>query len=419
MQPAIAFPCTSEMERKPKSIEACRCKKFRFMKSINKNQTQLRAQFFGLLCVVAGVICFAQGFSHGSAAPADSQSTGERQDVSPPSVIGSILANPRFTSLTPRYSTKRIADIEIGEDVVSRDPQSGEVTTKRVANVFRRVSDHLRILKVRNPETDELQTIETTNEHPFWVTSRADWIKAKDLNIGDDLDDVGGGHAILELTEYESHSDGIPVFNFEVEDFHNYYVRAHGSRGPPVLVHNADGYDILQTQILNATPPGINGLPGTGRFGDGDEFVTFYHGTSPAGASSIRRNGIDLGIGERGTDFGQGFYLSTDRATAASAGTRLYGDAVEVVEFRITRSDLTQLQGLHFDSPSASWSDFTRFHKKYGPTELLHGGTPFDFVSGPMVRRIRSNGDVSHWDGLSQFSIHTDRATTIFNQGVQ
>lgn len=389
------------------------------MNSINKNQTQLRTLFFGLLCVIAGVMCFAQGFLHDSATPTVSQSTGERQGISPSSAFIRDAGTLQFTSITPRYVTKRIADIEIGEDVVSRDPQSGDVTTKRVANVFRRVSDHLRILKVRNPETNELQIIETTNEHPFWVTARGDWIKAKNLSIGDQLDDVDGGHAILESTEYESHRDGIPVFNCEVEDFHNYYVRAHGSRGPPVLVHNADGYEILQTQILNATPPGINGLPGTGRFGDGDEFVTFYHGTSPAGASSIRRNGIDLGIGERGTDFGQGFYLSTDRATAASAGTRLYGDAVEVVEFRIGRSDLTQLQGLHFDSPSASWSDFTRFHKKYRPTELLHGGTPFDFVSGPMVRRIRSNGDVSHWDGLSQFSIHTDRAATIFNQGVQ
>ena len=239
------------------------------MKSINRNQTQLRTLFFGLLCVVAGVMCFAQGFSHGSAEPTVSQSTSERQGVSPPSAFLRDAVTPQFASITPRYVTKRIADIEIGEDVVSRDPQSGEVTTKRVANVFRRVSDHLRILKVRNPETDELQTIETTNEHPFWVTARGDWIKAKDLNIGDQLDDVDGGQAILESTEYESQSNGIPVFNFEVEDFHNYYVRAHGSRGPPVLVHNADGYDILQTQILNATSPGINGHPGTGVFGDG------------------------------------------------------------------------------------------------------------------------------------------------------
>lgn len=101
------------------------------------------------------------------------------------------------------------------------------------------------------------------------MTARGDWIKAKDLNIGDQLDDVDDGQALLESTEWESHPDGIPVFNFEVEDFHNYYVRAHGSRGPPILVHNADGYDILQTQILHITSPGINGLPGTGVFRDG------------------------------------------------------------------------------------------------------------------------------------------------------
>ena len=210
------------------------------MKSINKNQTQLRTLFFGLLCVVAGVMCFAQGFSHGSAAPAVSQSTGERQGVSPPSVIIPIRANPQFASLTPRYITKRIADIEVGEEVVAKDPDTGNMTTKTVANVFRKVSDHLRILQIRNPLTDELQTIETTDDHPFWVAGRSEWIDAKDLKLGDRLDGVDSSVAILESTRRELHPDGIPVFNFEVEDYHTYFVRAHGSRGPPILTHNTE-----------------------------------------------------------------------------------------------------------------------------------------------------------------------------------
>jgi hypothetical protein len=212
------------------------------MKSINSNQTQLKTLFFGLLCLLAGVVCFAKGFSHNSANHPEAVSAipDERQGVSLPCPFIRDAGKPQFTSLTPRYITKRIADLEVGEEVVAKDPESGEVTTKRVANVFRKVSDHLRILQVRNPLTNELQTIETTDDHPFWVSSLGRWIDAKDLKLGDRLDDVDGGTAILESTSRELHPEGIPVFNFEVEDFHTYFVRAHGSRGPPVLTHNTE-----------------------------------------------------------------------------------------------------------------------------------------------------------------------------------
>ena len=141
------------------------------MKSINSNQTQLKTLFFGLLCLLAGVVCFAKGYSSPSNSATAAITSGERQGVSPPCrcSVADDTFQPQFTSLTPRYVTKRIADLEVGEEVVAKDPESGEVTTKRVANVFRKVSDHLRILQVRNPLTNELQTIETTDDHPFWV----------------------------------------------------------------------------------------------------------------------------------------------------------------------------------------------------------------------------------------------------------
>ncbi len=255
------------------------------MRSTKNIQMQLRTLFIGGLCLLAGVVCFAKGYPHRSvdSSTLASFAPGERQGVSPPcpSPLLDSAGNPRFTSLAPRYVTKRISDLKVGEEVVAKDPESGEITTKRVANVFRKDSDHLRILQVRNPRTDELQTIETTDDHPFWVRALGQWIDAKDLKLGDRLDDVDGGTAILESTSRELHPDGIPVFNFEVEDFHTYFVRAHGSRGPPVLTHNVD-CNKFQT-IINASPtnsvglgssitvgtPGIDGLPGTGVFGDG------------------------------------------------------------------------------------------------------------------------------------------------------
>ncbi|MBL8808773.1 MAG: hypothetical protein JNM43_01240 [Planctomycetaceae bacterium] len=256
------------------------------MNTKHLNMTRLPKLVCGLLCMLAGVVCFAKGYSSPSNSTANV--SGERQGVSPPSASSALMnayAEPQFTSLTPRYVTKRIADLEVGEEVVAKDPESGEVTTKRVANVFRKVSDHLRILQVRNPQTNELQTIETTDDHPFWVAAIGQWIDAKDLKLGDRLDDVDGGTAILESTSRELHPEGIPVFNFEVEDFHTYFVRAHGSRGPPVLTHNTDCGEFLT--VVDASPPGINGLPGTGVFGDGIGNVTLYHWPEADGTGHI------------------------------------------------------------------------------------------------------------------------------------
>ena len=397
------------------------------MKSINSNQTQLKTLFFGLLCLLAGVVCFAKGYSSPSNSATAAITSGERQGVSPPCrcSVADDTFQPQFTSLTPRYVTKRIADLEVGEEVVAKDPESGEVTTKRVANVFRKVSDHLRILQVRNPRTDELQTIETTDDHPFWVAARSQWIDAKDLKVGDRLDDVDGGTAILESTSRELHPDGIPVFNFEVEDFHTYFVRAHGSRGPPVLTHHTECGEFLT--IINVSPTNSIGLPGTGVFGDGvAEFVTFYHGTSTSGARSIRENGIDASYFRRRNDFGAGFYMSESLDVANTRAMQMFGTDSSIVSFQVRRSELAELDQLSFSSPSESWQDFVRFHRQVLPVDLAHGGKLFDMVSGPMWRNVAPGGFgssrkiVDHWPFPmdNQVSIHTERAIKLFTDRI-
>ncbi len=65
---------------------------------------------------------------------------------------------------------------------------------------------------------------------------------AKDLKVGDQVTSPHGELQKLVATQYEPHPEGIAVYNFQVEGYHTYYVREHGTRGPPVLVHNADGY---------------------------------------------------------------------------------------------------------------------------------------------------------------------------------
>lgn len=113
------------------------------MKSANHNQTP----FVRLLCELAGIICFARAISlcAGEDTKNASFTLGERQGVSPPrpSPVLESSCQLQFTSLSPRYVTKGIADIG---KIVAKDPDPGDVTTNRGANMFRQISHQLRII---------------------------------------------------------------------------------------------------------------------------------------------------------------------------------------------------------------------------------------------------------------------------------
>lgn len=60
------------------------------------------------------------------------------------------------------------------------------------------------------------------------------WVQAKYLKVGDKVLLSDGKTAILTKTELEHLSEPIMTYNFEVEDFHTYYVGEQG-----ILVHNS------------------------------------------------------------------------------------------------------------------------------------------------------------------------------------
>ena len=71
-----------------------------------------------------------------------------------------------------------------------------------------------------------------TREHPFYVPVRG-WAAACDLRAGDILVRSNGEYVVVEAIEHELLESPITVYNFEVEDFHTYYVG-----DTSVLVHN-------------------------------------------------------------------------------------------------------------------------------------------------------------------------------------
>ena len=115
----------------------------------------------------------------------------------------------------PEYLTANIEDIEPGDTVLAMDPATGQVVERRVLNVFRRTTDRLRVLAIRDA-AGATQTLKTTDEHPFWVASLKDFKPAGQLRLGDQFLGPKGEVQTLVSTTVEQHPEGVPVYNFEV-----------------------------------------------------------------------------------------------------------------------------------------------------------------------------------------------------------
>ncbi len=122
---------------------------------------------------------------------------------------------------------KEIKDIEVGDLVYSEDPLTGEKGLKRVTNIFVNETSVLVRIYVGDEE------IETTPTHPFWVIEKG-WVAAGDIEAGDKVYLYSGEGREVKEVRFEYLDTPIKVYNFEVEDWHTYFVSEQD-----VFVHNS------------------------------------------------------------------------------------------------------------------------------------------------------------------------------------
>jgi len=122
---------------------------------------------------------------------------------------------------------KNIEDIEEGDYVLAEDPETGEQEYKPVVRTFINEKDVLMHIFVEDEE------IVCTPEHPFYVEG-VGFVLAGDLQTGNILRTSDRENPRIKKVEKEYLNEPIKVYNFEVEDFHTYYVSEKS-----ILVHNA------------------------------------------------------------------------------------------------------------------------------------------------------------------------------------
>ena len=130
---------------------------------------------------------------------------------------------------------KAIEDIQAGDKVYATNPETGESGYKEVLQTFEKETEvvvHVTYEKDGEGSNAETTTVNTTLNHRFWTEDG--WKSAGTLEAGDKLTLADGNTATVTNVAYEdTHAT---VYNFEVEDFHTYYVGTES-----VLVHNNGG----------------------------------------------------------------------------------------------------------------------------------------------------------------------------------
>ena len=157
--------------------------------------------------------------------------------------------------------------VEVGDKVLASDPETGETEYKEVLNTYIYVKDTFVYVTIDG------ETIKTTKEHPFWVEGQG-WTKAKFLETGDKLRDANGNTITIDNVKIVPLPENkyTFVYNFEVADFHTYYVA-----DSYVLVHNVCEKNCEKNYVLFNKTHG-NSLPSPKGTGPNGGRLQSHHG---------------------------------------------------------------------------------------------------------------------------------------------
>jgi Pretoxin HINT domain len=96
----------------------------------------------------------------------------------------------------------------------------------------------------------ENEIIKTTSDHPFFVGGK--WLRVVELHSGDSVTNYFGKK--LAITSIEIIAKQTTVYNFEVEDYHSYYVSKQQvlvhNNGPCNLANNKSAGKALEEKVL-------------------------------------------------------------------------------------------------------------------------------------------------------------------------
>ncbi|MBC6451700.1 RHS repeat-associated core domain-containing protein [Actinokineospora xionganensis] len=136
-------------------------------------------------------------------------------------------------------SRKPIEEVDVGDEVVATDPETGESSGRKVTATWTHNDEPERTeltVDVDGPAGTATTTISATDWHPFWVADLSDWVPVADVAVGSWLRTSSG--TWVQVTAKRHFAGTGVVHDLTVDGIHSYHV---GAAAVSLLVHNCDG----------------------------------------------------------------------------------------------------------------------------------------------------------------------------------
>jgi Protein of unknown function (DUF3990) len=148
--------------------------------------------------------------------------------------------------------------------------------------------------------------------------------------------------------------------------------------------------------------------------------IQLYHGTIQTNAESILDHGVDVSKGAATTDFGRGFYTTTDEENArewSERKARRIGGDPAVLRLTLSRLALGRLESIVFIRGSLLAKEYWSFvaHCRSGFPHRPATGDFYDVAFGPVAKVWFGNPNSAVWADYDQISFHTLAARDMLN----
>ncbi len=138
------------------------------------------------------------------------------------------------TQVLTKDGYKNIENVKLAELVWAKNVETGKSDWKPVSKIYIEHNRDIYNLKLKKND-GQIINIQTTDDHPFYTKDHV-WKTTIELQVGDYIETKEIGNVkVVEVID-EKRED--ITYNFEIADFHTYYVTEFG-----VLVHNCNKTD--------------------------------------------------------------------------------------------------------------------------------------------------------------------------------
>jgi len=146
-------------------------------------------------------------------------------------------------------SRKPIQQVQVGDQVLSRDPATGKDEARTVTATIERHAPSVVDVTLHDAKTGKAETLTCTPEHPLYVQGQG-WVEAGSVGVGTSIvSRAGPALQVTDLTWEKNKAEdlaagtagsslgGYTVYNLTVEEDHTFFV---GTTGGGTWVHNVD-----------------------------------------------------------------------------------------------------------------------------------------------------------------------------------